>query len=350
MPRAAPAAPRRSVEIDTGVRVEAAPAPEVPAEEPPPEFAGFRMLGAAEISAELRAQLLEKLAKISLPPRSLQELLSPEFLASGTSRELAEFILREPVLAAKILARVNSPYYGLQSPIDSVQRAITFLGMNAVRNMALQFMVEESFRSEEPALQALYGSIWDAGMIAADLCVLLSQKLGFSESGASSTQTVLSFVGDFAVLTLLPADAALASWQHALLQRTRMQQEVLGLNASVAGSLLMRAWGLPDGITAGVEDIGALLVTPAPTTADARALRLALCYVCARIGEAIAMGRVQDPAQVDPAAAGSAELHYVQTYLRRPEFARLAEHLHAPDARLALARMIAASGARQRAG
>jgi HD-like signal output (HDOD) protein len=341
----APAPARKRIEIDNGQAPPAAPAtPPVAADEPPPpELSGFRMAMPGELDEARRAELLEGLARISLPPRSLQELMSPEFLASGASRDLAEFIMREPVLTAKVLGRVNSPFYALQSPIVSVQHAITFLGMNAVRTMAIKFMLEEAFSTEDPQTQALCSRIWDAGMVAADLCVLLSQKLGFTDTGASSTQTVLSFVGDFALMGLLPPDVAAQSWEHRLLERTRLQQEALGINATVAGRLLLEKWQLPEGIVSGVESIGTLLVTPAPAAPGPRELRLALCYCCARIGESIALGRVNDVAQVDLAAGTQPEYHHVRSYLRRPEFARFAEHLQAPDTRVALSRMIGAA-------
>lgn len=330
------------------VPASAAPASPSPSPSPqemlPPSLARFHLITVEDLSPGRRAELLSLLSRIPMPPRSLGKLMSPEFLASGASRELADFILHEPMLAAKVLARVNSPYYGLQSPIVSVQHAITFLGMNAVRSMALKLMLEDALQAGNPALQQLYGRIWDSGMLAAELCLLLSQKLGFTDTGASSTQTVLSFLGDFAVLRMLPFDAAAASWEHRLLERTRAQQEALGFNAAVAGSLLMREWGLPEGIVDGVGKIASLLVTPAPEKLTPQTLRFALCYVCGRIGEAIAMGRVSQPEQVSLASAHAPEYFHVLGYLRRPEFARLGDHLQAPDTRLALARMIAAGG------
>jgi HD-like signal output (HDOD) protein len=346
-PPAHPAPVRRRPELDTGFTPPPKPAelPFADDREVPAMLAGFRMPGPGELSAEARAGLVAGLQKIRMPPASLQQLMSPEFLASGATRELAEFIMREPVLTAKVLARVNSPFYALRSPIVSVQHAITFLGMNAVRDMALRFMLEDAFHTDDAGIHALCGRIWDSATIAAELCVLLSQKLGFADTGASSTQTVLSFVGDFAMITVLPREVALQAWQRPLLERTRVYQQASGLNAAQAASVLLRAWELPEGIVASVEEIGSMLVSPPKN--DPRCLRLALCYTCARLGEGIAFGRVTDPAGVDVAAVDSStpEYHFVQPGLASPAFARLPEHLQAPDTRAAIERMMSA-GAR----
>jgi HD-like signal output (HDOD) protein len=247
-------------------------------------------------------------------------------------------------LAARVLGIVNSPLHGLQTPIVSVQHAINFLGINSVRSIALRFLVEESYRTETPSLQGLYSRIWDAGTMGSEICSLLSQRLGFSDVSASVTITVLSFVGDFAVLTLLPPDEALETWQHGLFDRTRIQQQSLGFNAGVAGQLLLTQWGLPASIVAGVEKMNSVLSTPADSQATPDMLRLALCYASARIGEAIAMGRVREIAHLSLQPAGHPELAYLQGYLSQPAFARLEEIMQAPDVRNALARMISAAG------
>ena len=196
------------------------------------------------------------------------------------------------------------------------------------------------------ALQRII-SLFTSCMTDALSRVLLSQRLGFSDIGASATVTVLSFVGDFAALTLMPPEASLASWQHGLLERSRIQQDSLGFSAVVAGDLLLQQWGLPPSVVAGIERAGALLVSPAPPVAGPDILRLALCYLSARIGESIAMGRVTEVEQINLSANGQPELFHLQSYLTQPAFAKLSDILQSPDVRLALARMIAAAKAHE---
>lgn len=345
-------APRkRSVAVDTGHQPPPpAPTPATTQAQPAAavhaDLGGFRMVRVGDISLARQAILLEEMERIFLPPRSLRELSDPDFVASGSTRELADFLMREPVLAARVLGVVNSPLHGLQSPIVSVQHAINFLGINAVRSIALRFLVEESYRTETPSLQALYARIWDAGLMGSEICTLLSQRLGFGDAGAASTMTVLSFVGDFAVLTLLPPEVALESWEHGLFDRTQAQQESLGFNAVVAGQLLLRQWGLPPRIVDGVERVGLMLDTPAASPASDEACRLAVCYLSARLGESIAMGRVRDLSQLDTGPERQPELAHLQGFLAQPPFARLGEILEAQEIRNAFARMITAAAKR----
>ncbi|MBK7729433.1 MAG: HDOD domain-containing protein [Gammaproteobacteria bacterium] len=344
-PASPPPRPTRAVAVDTGA-LERQPPPPAKDEAPsaplemPPALADFMLIGEADISLEMQAQLQASLNNISLPHRSLRDLMSPDFLESGASKKLSELILREPMLAARLLARVNSSFYGLQSAIVSVPHAITFLGISAVRNLSLRFMAEDSFKAETPEMQALFANVWDAGMIASELCVLLAQKLGWKETATSSARTVLSFLGCIATMTLLSQESATRAWRSGLLVQTEIEQEELGLNSMIVGGVLMRLWGLPQSIIDDVNATQRILVTPVQEIQRSDRARLALCYLSSRVGQRIALGAIHEARDINLGASTKAEDYHLHGYLGLPELARIHEHLAAPDIGLAIARMI----------
>lgn len=304
---------------------------------------GFTLLTVDDLDVQRREELLGQLSTVALPPRSAQQLMSPDFLADADTRKFTELVTHEPLLSGKVIGRVNSAFYGLSSPIVSVSHAVTYLGLNAVRNMALQFTLEQAFASDDPQLQAFHARLFDAGTIAAELCALLGPKLGVRDVGAASTQTVLTFLGDFAMPSLLPGRVAIDQWPLGLLDRTANEQFTLGANAAIVGALLMDEWGLPAAISDDVRDINRMLITPADGQATARTTRLALSYTCARIAEGIALGRIRDAAQIDPANDPQVEFFHLQSHLAVPPLARLPGLFAEASVRLAIARMIAAS-------
>jgi len=303
----------------------------------------FTLLSVDDLDPQRREELLGQLSTVALPPRSAQQLMSPDFLADADTRKFTELVTHEPLLSGKVIGRVNSAFYGLSSPIVSVSHAVTYLGLNSVRNMALQFTLEQAFASDDPELQEFHARLFDAGTIAAELCALLGPKLGVRDVGAASTQTVLTFLGDFAMPSLLPGRVAIDQWPLGLLDRTANEQFALGANATVIGALLMAEWGLPAAISDDVRDINRLLVTPADGQATPRSTRLALSYTCARIAEGIALGRIRDAAQIDPLNDAQVEFFHLQGHLAIPPLVRLPKLLEETAVRLAIARMIAAS-------
>ncbi|MBP8926732.1 MAG: hypothetical protein KBG75_12805, partial [Pseudomonadales bacterium] len=75
----------RAVAVNTGAPERQAPLPAQQETvsrplEMPPALADFTLIGEADISLETQAQLQAALNDISLPHRSLRDLMSPEFL------------------------------------------------------------------------------------------------------------------------------------------------------------------------------------------------------------------------------------------------------------------------------
>jgi HD-like signal output (HDOD) protein len=344
-----PAAPPTS----RPARPAAGPAVYTPMGQPPPVAAptavpapeclvALRLQRTLQLDPAVRSRLVTLLSQVAQPPASLPRLVSLDVLADAAPRELAELVMREPRLAAKLLGRANSAFYALQSPITSIPHAISYLGINAVRSLALGYLLEATFPSKDPAVRRYSERTWAAAMVAGELCALLAVRLRCHDPAALAMQAVLSFLGEIAVPVLAP-DRADELGQFALPERLAHQQEWLGTSAIVLGSVLMQEWGLPESLVHDVEAAGRLIVTPVNPREGQHAAERALVYTCARIGEAIAGGRLVHAAQLDLAAADDPVLHYLQGYLRLPALARLPDLLASPDAAAMLDRMIAAT-------
>lgn len=54
-------------------------------------------------------------------------------------KKIAECVQRDQALAGKVLKTVNSSFYGLSKPCGSIDRAMSFLGLNTVKSLVLGF-------------------------------------------------------------------------------------------------------------------------------------------------------------------------------------------------------------------
>lgn len=50
-----------------------------------------------------------------------------------------------------MLAAVNSPAYGLGRPVAGVGQAVTFMGLNSVRAICMQYALMQAFQADCPA-------------------------------------------------------------------------------------------------------------------------------------------------------------------------------------------------------
>lgn len=322
--------------------VAAQPAPPAsPAALLPPEALGaFQWLAHESLAPDRRQALVTAVRRIPRPSAALHQLLSPQFLDRASSNELSDLITGEARIAAKVLATVNAPYYGLKRPVAGIGQAVTFLGLNTVRSICMQSLLDDSFKPTDAGLKQAYSQIWHASALASELCTRLAGKLGLPDSGALVAQVLLSFLGHLATATLLTAqDAEATPVGGSLLDRTRDAQARLGLGPSEIGALLLQEWGLPAAIVDDVRAIDRLLVTAAGDRPAASSHRLAVAHLCARLGEHMAAGGPVTPGSLAGLAAGQTMAEdgfHLRTHLAAPVLARLPEHLKAADLARAL--------------
>ncbi|MFO1414951.1 MAG: HDOD domain-containing protein [Burkholderiales bacterium] len=299
--------------------------------DPPPELATFRLMEPEDVDPARSATLSRLLQRLGKPVGGMQAVLSPQVLETEDSNELAQFVLREPTLAAKVLATVNSPFYCLQSPITSVGQAITFLGLNMTRNVVVRVLSQAAFGPPAEGVREVYERLWLAATVASEVAYRLAQRTRLRDPGAIATQALLSYFGDFAILMLYPDFARRVDRTVNCVARHRAEQHELGLDAPLAGSLLMREWELPAQLVDEVRDVARVLVSPPGRFAHRDIARLAACYMGVRVGERVAFGDPSFLAFVDFRTDPAPEHHYLAQFLARRNVAPLQDELRSPD-------------------
>ena len=291
-----------------------------------------------------RNALMTIIGGIPRPPLSLQKLLSPDFFERANAAELSELVMGEPLIAAKVLARVNAPFYGLYQPVNSIEPAVALLGMDTVRNICLQYMLAQAFKPELTSSQQSFDAIWRASAMASELALRLAKALDLAEPGALATKVVMVFVGHLAMASLLPHNAVDEWLVLDRLHRAQREQEVVGLSAGEVCALVLRAWELPQALVDDVADTSRVLVTPAYAVADApRVPRLALAYLCVGLGERLALGQLASLSDFDLWGHAGADAYHLRSYLVHPALAALPEVLRSAPLEAAVQQMLGKS-------
>ncbi len=98
---------------------------------------------------EIRKPILDQISTLkNLPtlPHILLKLIQACNRSKGSLDEVAKIIEKDPSLSSRILRLVNSAYYGLPRRIKSMQNAVTLLGTNAIKNVAISASIYEAFK------------------------------------------------------------------------------------------------------------------------------------------------------------------------------------------------------------
>lgn len=67
----------------------------------------------------------------------------------STMKDFEKVIKIDPILVSRLLRLVNSPYYGLIQPVDSISRAVALLGMKNLHNLIVTDALKNIFAAPE---------------------------------------------------------------------------------------------------------------------------------------------------------------------------------------------------------
>ncbi|PKN21198.1 MAG: signal transduction protein, partial [Deltaproteobacteria bacterium HGW-Deltaproteobacteria-3] len=96
----------------------------------------------AEIFAKMNMGELPELPAMS---HNVQELIALTHSSQSAGYELSKVILKDYSLTNKVLQVVNSAFYSLGRPVNSISRAVTIIGFDAVRDLATGIALFEDF-------------------------------------------------------------------------------------------------------------------------------------------------------------------------------------------------------------
>jgi HD-like signal output (HDOD) protein len=193
------------------------------------------------------SDLVKGAVRLISPPEVLLRLNAlledPECSAGG----IGQVIGRDPVLTARLLRLANSPFYGFPSRIDTIPRAITVIGIDALRNLVLvTSAVSTLSQLPAPRLQ----EYWRHSLRSAIIARCFAMHCHLPEPEALFASGLLHDIGTQIIAAKLPEIA------YELECRARdtgrpldeIEREVLGFDHSEVGAELLATWRLPPGL------------------------------------------------------------------------------------------------------
>ncbi len=179
---------------------------------------------------------------------------------------VASLIEGDMALAAAVMKAVNSSLYGLRGRVQSVQQAITYLGMREVAAITFEMGLRAAF---PPAPELL--PLWDRAARRGVLMGRLAQRLGL-DAWAAHSAGLFEECGKAVLFRHAPDHyrsmlrAAGTDTELAMLERAGF-----GVSHDALGAALCDSWGLAPAAVASVRHhVVAQAGGPLPTAEDRR--------------------------------------------------------------------------------
>jgi putative nucleotidyltransferase with HDIG domain len=185
------------------------------------------------------------LPSLSTIDSALKELLGAD---QRYTSQIAEIIRRDPSLTARLLRLVNSVYYGISTPIKSIEEAVFYLGVRQIRQLAMVTPVIEDFQKLAGNRRFPWRDFWRHCIATALMTREIIDVVQSSNGEADYLAGLIHDVGKIAMAAAFPEHFQ-AIYQQPIettLELCELEREVLGMDHAELGGIYLKKQLLPE--------------------------------------------------------------------------------------------------------
>lgn len=192
---------------------------------------------------------IEKSFDIPSIPLVLMKILQVLDEDVASAAQMEELILHDPPLSARILKLSNSAFYSFRAEVKTLSHAISLLGINLVKSLAIGVNIFDSFtkgmKNEAQILNKLWMHSFGVAMVAQEIWTRRSSRkdgeFAFMCGLLHDIGKVVFFKQDsFRYRATFAAEKSQKDPDI-----SRQEMDAYGVDHAAVGAILAREWGLP---------------------------------------------------------------------------------------------------------
>jgi putative nucleotidyltransferase with HDIG domain len=201
-------------------------------------------------------KIMKKFQKMKTLPHVVTKLSKLIHDENSTMKDFEDVIKMDPTLVVRLLQLVNSPYYGLMQKVDSISRAVAFIGMKNLYSLAVTDAMKNIFSSSAPSSE-MYSreKLW-IHCAAVSICAKALAERLFGINGDDAY--LCGILHDFGLI--VEEQVAEADFLAACEARengtslVEVERQFLGTDHCEIGYLLTKEWDMPNDLQEAVRD------------------------------------------------------------------------------------------------
>jgi putative nucleotidyltransferase with HDIG domain len=207
----------------------------------------------------------------NLPPISQAALKLVSLLeqASISNEEVVQVIKCDNVLTAKLLRACNSPYFGLEEPVASVDQAVLMLGHQQILHIVLTLAFGSAMVVPLPGYAVEASELWQHSLITATAAEIVAAE-AYDMNVEAPVAFTVGLLHDIGKLVMSQAiKPEIQAEIRDLIEkqkcsRSEAEKVVLGTDHGEVGACLLQSWRLPDEVIEAVLNHHNPIVEPRP--------------------------------------------------------------------------------------
>jgi HD-like signal output (HDOD) protein len=164
-----------------------------------------------------------------------------------------DIIAKDPVLTTTLLRMANSAMFGLSRSVETLDSAVSVVGMSQIRARALSISLANVFRFP-PILNRL--DFWRDSMVCAGYAKWLAGSIGMDEQMAWLTAMMLR-LGQLSIAEYNPAILGhIEQLPRAPGERWTRERDLIGFDEGEITAEIAARWDFPDAVIEGLRRAG----------------------------------------------------------------------------------------------
>ena len=176
--------------------------------------------------------------------------------------QMSEIISQDPALSLGMLKVANSAVMGRTVKVETVNQAVTRIGLRQIKSIATAMAIEQVFVSENDIVAMYLKKSWQKTVDVAAVAIALMTTYTKEHKHSSLTLDTVTLAALVHNIGVLPILTEAEKHQDVFANPTFLQQAIIKLSSSI-GAEVTKAWDFSEEFTVIVESWSDLTILPA---------------------------------------------------------------------------------------
>lgn len=201
-------------------------------------------------------KILRKVKRLHPIPSIIHKVLALTEDPDCSLEELVHLVEHDPASTANLLKTCNSAYLGLPVKIDSVQQAISMLGMQKVVELLMSQNLSANMMAAQKGYQLEKGELWKQSVASAMVARTLAERRDLWAMPAIYTAALLKDIGKVVMHEYVESkwdkiQKFLEIKKHSFIDA---EKEYLGIDHATLGGIIAKEWNFSDHMVYMIEN------------------------------------------------------------------------------------------------
>ncbi|MBI5657320.1 MAG: HDOD domain-containing protein [Geobacter sp.] len=190
-------------------------------------------------------EMVEKISDLPTIPIVASKVLELLDKPDVELEEVADMILTDQVLAARVIKIVNSPLYRSSQEIKSVKRALVYLGFRHIRELALTCSFIEAFQGKDGAFDVM--TFWEHSFGVGIVAKIIAQRARYIDTEKAYLAGIIHDIGEVFLSYYYQKDfqRILQEIKSTPYKLVDAEDRFWGTNHSYIGVAIAQKWNFP---------------------------------------------------------------------------------------------------------